>query len=77
MLADRVKDSGAVTMFPRMADDWRRQVQARAGWKSFQRVDFERLRQEFGVTWVVVEQAGGAGLTCVYGNSTLKVCRLG
>ena len=76
MLADRVKDSGAVTMFPRMAEDWRRQVQAQAGWKSFQRADFERLRSEFGVTWFVVQQAGGAGLTCIYENPTLKVCRL-
>jgi len=76
MLADRVKDSGAVTMFPRLADDWRRQVQAQLGWKDFQSSDFERLHQEFGVTWFVVHKAGGPGLTCVYENATLKVCRL-
>jgi hypothetical protein len=76
MLADRVKDSGAVTMFPRMAEDWQRQVQAQAGWKDFQRADFERLRQDFGVTWFLVQRAGGTGLTCVYENPTLKVCRL-
>ncbi len=76
MLADRVKDSGAVTMFPGMADEWLRQVGAQAGWKDFQRCDFERLRQEFGVTWVVVLKNEGAGLNCVYDNSTLKVCRL-
>ena len=76
MLADRVKDSGAVTMFPKMAGDWRSQVQAQAGWKDFQSADFERLHQQFGVTWVVVQQGQGAGLSCVYQNSTLKVCHL-
>lgn len=76
MLADRVKDSGAVTMFPRMADEWRRQVQAQAGWKDFRRADFERLRQEFGVTWFLVLRHEGAGLACIYENSTLKVCHL-
>ena len=35
MLADAVKDSGAVTMFPPMAEEWLRQVQARAAGKRF------------------------------------------
>ena len=76
MLADRVKDSSAVTLFPRIAEDWKRQVSAAAGWNDFQKPDFERLRQQFGVTWFVVQRAGGAGLNCVYENQTLKVCRL-
>lgn len=76
MLADRVKDSGAVTMFPRMAEEWRRQVQAQSGWRDFQSSDFRRLQKEFGVTWFVVSQPGGPGLSCVYQNATLKVCRL-
>lgn len=76
MLADRVKDSGAVTMFPRMADEWRRQVGAQAGWKNFQAADFERLHHEFGVTWVVIQASGSTELACVYQNPTLKVCRL-
>jgi hypothetical protein len=76
MLADRVKDSGAVTMFPRMADEWRRQAAAQAGWKTFQKADFERLRQEFGVTWVIIQSTGSTGLACVYQNPTLKVCHL-
>jgi hypothetical protein len=76
MLADRVKDSGAVTMFPHMADEWRRQTRAQSGWQDFQWTDFERLHQQFGVSWFVVQRAGGAGLQCVYENPTLKVCRL-
>ncbi len=76
MLADNIKDGGAVTMFPKMADEWQRQVQAQAGWKQFQRDDYLRLQREFGVTWVLVEQPGPGGLLCQYENKMLKVCRL-
>ena len=76
MLADSVKDDGAVTMFPKMADEWQRQVEAQAGWRDFQKPDFVRLRQQFGVTWFVVQRVSGSGLICVYKNRTLKVCRL-
>jgi hypothetical protein len=76
MLADRVKDSGAVTMFPRMANEWRQQLRAQAGWPDFQKADFERLHRDFGVTWFVVRRASGDGLVCVYQNPTLKVCHL-
>ena len=76
MLADRVKDSGAVTMFPRMADEWRRQLQAQAGWNTFHQSDYEGLHQQFGPTWFVVAPNAGDGLTCLYKNPTLKICRL-
>ena len=76
MLADNVKDGGAVTMFPKMADEWQRQVKAQAGWKNFRLDDYRRLQREFGVTWVLVGQPGSEGLLCQYENKTLKVCRL-
>jgi hypothetical protein len=76
MLADGVKDSGAVTMFPPMADAWLRQYNAQKDWKHFQLSDFERLKAEFGVTWVVVQQPGVSGLECPYQNSVVLVCRL-
>jgi hypothetical protein len=75
-LADAVKDSGAVTMFPPMADEWLRQFDAQKDWKHFQLHDFERLRSEFGVTWVVLQQPGIAGLTCPHENSAVRICRL-
>ena len=75
-LADDVKDSGAVSMFPAMSDEWFRQVQAQAGWQHFQAQDFQRLHTEFGVNWVVVDQPGFVGLTCPYQNSAVRVCRL-
>ena len=75
MLADRIKDSGAVTMFPALAETWQQQEQAQSGWKSFQKPDFERLNRQFGVTWVVLENP--ANLTdCPYHNRTLAVCRI-
>jgi hypothetical protein len=74
-LADHVKDSGAVTMFPNMAEEWRRQVRAQAGWKDFGAEDFRRLRREFGVDWVVLERPV-TGLRCPYQNATVRVCRV-
>jgi hypothetical protein len=75
MLADRIKDSGAVTMFPALAENWRRQVQAQEGWGGFGMQDFRRLKQEFGVDWVVVERPV-EGLACQFRNRTVLVCKL-
>jgi hypothetical protein len=76
MLADAIKDSGAVSMFPPLAEEWFKQVQAQSGWKSFQMQDFDRLQTEYGVTWVVLQQPGLVGLNCPYQNSAVLVCRL-
>jgi hypothetical protein len=76
MLADANKDSGAVSMFPGMAEEWLRQVQAQSGWKTFQPQDFRRLQSEYGVSWVVLQQPGVAGLDCPYRNATVLVCRV-
>jgi len=76
MLADAVKDSGAATMFPSLADKWVEQVDAQADWKHFGLADFERLKRRYGVNWVVVEQPGVPGLDCPYRNRQLLVCRL-
>ena len=75
-LADNVKDAGATSMFPAMADEWYRQVQAQSGWKSFQALDFDRLQEAYGVSWVVLQQPGAAGLDCPYRNQAVLVCRV-
>ena len=75
-LADRATDAGAVSMFPALADEWFRQVQALQGWKDFQAQDFHRLQTDFGVTWVVLQSPGVSGLNCPYDNSVVLVCRL-
>lgn len=78
MLADAVKDGAPVTLFPSLplADDWQQQVQATAGWEHFQAVDFERLRRNWNVTWVVLDNPRTQLDDCPYSNATLRVCRV-
>ena len=76
MLADANKASGAVSMFPGMAEEWLVQVQAQSGWATFQPQDFRRLQAQYGVSWVVLQRPGTAGLDCPYQNPTVLVCRL-
>jgi hypothetical protein len=78
-LADDVKDSGAVSMFPALAEKWQRQSQALRGWRNFGAADFQRLHEEFGVDWAVLDQPGASaanGLACPYHDGNLQVCRI-
>ena len=75
-MADRVKDSGACSMFPQLSETWRTQVRALDGWNNFKPQDFARLRRDFGVTWVVLQTRSLPDLPCPYQNSSLLVCRL-
>ena len=76
MLADAVKDSGAVSMFPLLAEEWHRQVTARKEWNQFRMSDYRRLHEQFGVDWVVLQQPVLQELECPYQNSTVAVCRV-
>jgi hypothetical protein len=63
-------------LFPQLAGEWERQVQALAGWEHFQLADFERIGREFPVTWVVTRRPAAAGLICPYEKQFLAVCRI-
>ncbi len=76
MLADLVKDKGACSMFPPMSVAWAEQVGDQKNFEKFGKEDFERLRQKYGVSWVVVEQPGPAGMECPYENPAVRVCRV-
>jgi len=76
MLADLVKDKGACSMFPPLSVKWAEQIADQKNWKQFGKGDFARLRQKYGVSWVVVEQPGPAGLECPYENPAVRVCRV-
>jgi hypothetical protein len=76
LLADNVKDSGAVSMFPDLASQWKEQVNAQSGWNKFQIENFQNLRAKYGINWLVLEQPGVPGLACPYENSQLLVCRI-
>ncbi len=76
VMADALKDAAVVTQVPDLGASWVRQVQAQAGWQSFEQQDFERLKAQFGVTWVLVESPRQTGLQCVWHNRSLQVCRI-
>ncbi|MBO0912201.1 MAG: hypothetical protein J2P13_10445, partial [Acidobacteria bacterium] len=75
-LADAHKDSGAVSMFPPLAEEWWHQFQAQKNWKDFRMEDFLRLRAQYGINWIVIENPV-PGLRCAYRNPAVSVCRLG
>jgi uncharacterized membrane protein len=75
-LADSIKDTAVVTQVPELGEVWERQLQAQNGWSRFQLADFERLKAEFGVNWVLVAYPQPAGLDCQWHNGTLSVCRV-
>jgi hypothetical protein len=81
MLADLVKDKGASSMFPPLSVKWLEQVEDQKNWNQLGKEDFKRLRQKYGVSWVVLEQPGPAerglaGMECPYENSAVRVCRV-
>ena len=77
-LADAVKDSGAVTMFPQppLAEHWLEEVTDQRRWPAFKAADFYRLQRKYGINWVVRLRPAVAGLSCPYENEELLVCRL-
>jgi Dolichyl-phosphate-mannose-protein mannosyltransferase len=77
-LADYEKDAGMAARVPRLAPRWLREVNAQNGWQNFQAADFQRLKQEFGVTWVILyaQEEPRETMTCPYQNGPLQVCRL-
>jgi hypothetical protein len=75
-LADAVKDAAVVTQVPELGPVWARQVEAERGWRNFRLADFERLKAEFGVDWVLVEYPQPEGLACQWHNGMLAVCKI-
>jgi hypothetical protein len=76
MLADANKDAAMAMQVPELAPLWERQVAAQQGWQTFQLADFERLKKEFGVDWVLVKYPQPAGVACRWHNGSLAVCEL-
>jgi hypothetical protein len=75
-LADNLKDSGAVSLFPQLANLWKKQVVAQQGWKNFKLADFRNLAVCYGVRWFVIQRSQViTGLVCPYQNDAVRVCR--
>ncbi|MGB6693470.1 MAG: hypothetical protein WBE56_04760, partial [Terracidiphilus sp.] len=75
-LADAVKDAAVVTLVPELGPVWSRQVEAQEGWQRFTLADFERLKLDFDVNWVVVQYPEPKGLDCSWHSRSLAVCRI-
>jgi uncharacterized protein DUF6798 len=75
-LADAIKDTVVLSKVPSLGPVWERQVTAQTGWTHFRLADFERLKSQFGVSWVLVSNPSPAGLDCRWHNASLTVCRV-
>lgn len=84
-LADDIKDTAVVTQVPELATAWEQQTRAEgcepgpsacSAWSHFRLTDFERLKTEFGVNWVLVSYPQPAGLDCRWHDAALAVCRV-
>ena len=75
-LADGIKDTAVVMQVPSLAPVWHEQQVAQAGWPRFELADFERLKAQFGVDWVLVPYPQPPGLTCRWHNQALTVCQV-
>jgi hypothetical protein len=73
-LADEVKDSGAASLFPGLADEWKSEVVAED--RDFAARDFRALAKDYHVNWVVTMRPRPAGLRCPYRNDEILVCRV-
>lgn len=76
VLADAIKDTSVLSKAPELVPVWKAQVDAQQGWNHFGLADFERLKQEFGVNWVLVRYPQPAALPCPWHNAALSVCRI-
>ncbi len=77
MLCDSVKDSGVVSLFPDLADEWEAQTRAQWGWEHFGPAEFGRLARRYPVSWVVTRLPAPDGLDCPFRNAELVICRIG
>jgi hypothetical protein len=75
-LADAIKDAAVVTQVPELGPVWTKQVDAQAGWGNFNREDFEKLKSQFGVNWLLLSYPPPGRLNCIWHNDRLSVCRL-
>ena len=82
-LADYDKDAGMAARVPRLAPRWLKEVTAENNWDKFQQTDFDRIKNEFGVTWIILSHADAgfsvvspSGMSCPYANSQVRVCQL-
>ena len=75
-LADMIKDTSIVTQVPELGPEWHQQVDATLGWQHFKSADFERLKRDFGVSWVILDHLPPPELACKWHQESVYVCRI-
>jgi uncharacterized membrane protein (UPF0136 family) len=76
-LADYYKDSGVVSLFPALADEWKQMSSATYGLNHFSNAQFQQLQRAYpAVTWTVIHGTAPSGLNCPYQQRDYNVCRL-
>lgn len=75
-LSDAIKDASVITKVPNLGPVWQSQQEAQQGWQRFTLANFEKLRHDYGVDWVLVSYPAAAGLVCPWHNQDLAVCRI-
>jgi len=76
-LADYFKDSGVVSLFPGLADEWKQMSNATYGLNQFSADRFRTLKEEYPeVTWTVIHGSAPAGMACPYQQGGYAVCRV-
>ncbi len=76
MLVDAYKDDSVVEVFPDLAWQWKLELDTRKNWDHFRLEDFQRLKRDEKVTWVIVQNPPTAGLSCPYSNEAVSVCEI-
>jgi hypothetical protein len=76
VLADDIKDRSVLSKAPGLVPLWRSQVDAQSGWDRFQLADFERLKADFGVDWLLLDREPPPGLSCPWRNQRIVVCQI-
>lgn len=83
VLADYEKDGGMAARVPSLAPRWLAEVTALNGWRNFHASDFGRLKNDFGVNWIVLSRQDAEfsspdsqAMICPYENAEVKVCHL-
>jgi hypothetical protein len=74
-LADELKDSGAVSLFPELGNQWKQEVMAQKDWRASHYRNFATLVACYRVKWFIFpEPESVPGLTCPYQNHDFRVC---
>ncbi|MGA8044543.1 MAG: hypothetical protein WCA37_17240 [Terracidiphilus sp.] len=76
-LADAYKDSGVVSLFPALADEWKQMSVATTGLNHFSVDQFRQLEREYPeVSWTVIHGPAPTGMNCPYQEDSFSVCRM-